>query len=121
MLRSARTTIGIPHTVCSIQAEALDHQLGKLPRTSLHTVSLGSCELSKLSPELSLREMDIQRLLLDMPFKKFAQRGFLSHDRDLARLRFAPALWGRLTAADREHVRKAARTAIERYFDSGRG
>ncbi|WP_254045289.1 DEAD/DEAH box helicase [Thiohalocapsa sp. ML1] len=69
----------------------------------------------------ALSETDIQRLMLDMPFKKFAQRGFLSHDRDLARLRFAPALWGRLADADRERVRTAARTAIERYFDNGRG
>jgi hypothetical protein len=41
-----------------------------------------------------LTEGEIQRLILDMPFKKFARRGFLDYGRDVSRLRFAPALLG---------------------------
>ena len=69
----------------------------------------------------ALTEIEIQRLILGMPFKKFAQKGFLGHDKDLARLRFAPALWSRLSDEDRERVRRAALAAIERYFDGGQG
>ena len=68
-----------------------------------------------------LTEADIQRLLLEMPFKKFAQKGFLRHDKDLAKLRVTPALWSRLSAEDRERVRNAALAAIERYFGARSG
>ena len=54
-----------------------------------------------------------------MPFKKFAQKGFLGHDKDLAKLRFTSALWSRLSAEDRGRVRSAALAAIERYFGAG--
>ena len=39
-----------------------------------------------------LSEGGIQQLMLQMPFRKFAQRGFLDYRRDLARVRFARAL-----------------------------
>ena len=39
-----------------------------------------------------LSEGEIQQLMLQMPFRKFAQRGFLDYRRDLARVRFARAL-----------------------------
>ncbi len=40
-----------------------------------------------------LAETDIRELILTIPFKKFAQLGYLSYDRDASRLRFAPMLW----------------------------
>jgi hypothetical protein len=63
-----------------------------------------------------LTETDIRQLILNMPFKKFAQLGFLSYDRDASRLRFAPALWPRLSLASRDRLRGSADDAVERYF-----
>lgn len=63
-----------------------------------------------------LTEPVMERLILDMPFRKFSQKGFLTHDKDLSRLRFAPTLWSRLTEDDRQRVRRVAGAAIDRYF-----
>jgi hypothetical protein len=63
-----------------------------------------------------LPETDIRQLVLTMPSKKFAQRGFLSYDRDASRLRFAPVLWPKLSLADRERLRGWADEAVARYF-----
>jgi superfamily II DNA or RNA helicase len=63
-----------------------------------------------------LAEADIQRLVLEMPFRKFAQRQFLDYGRDVSRVRFAPVLWKRLTAEDRQRVRAISQEAIDRYY-----
>ena len=63
-----------------------------------------------------LTETDIRQMILTMPFKKFAQRGSLSYDRDASRLRFSPMLWPRLTPADQDRLRGSADDAVERYF-----
>ncbi len=63
-----------------------------------------------------LPETDIRQLILTMPFKKFAQRGFLQYDRDASRLRFASVLWPKLSLADRERLRGSAVEAVARYF-----
>lgn len=53
-----------------------------------------------------LTDSVIRQLILTMPFKKFAQRGFLSYDRDALRLRFAPVLWQRISDKDaRQKIR----------------
>ena len=63
-----------------------------------------------------LTETDIRQLVLTMPFKKFAQRGFLSYDRDASRLRFASALWQRIRDEDaRQKIRDLANTALKAY------
>jgi len=67
-----------------------------------------------------LTEADIQRLILEMPFRKFAQRAFLDYGRDVSRVRFAPVLWKRLTGEDLRKLRDIARRTIERYYASGR-
>jgi hypothetical protein len=64
-----------------------------------------------------LTETDIRQLILTMPFKKFAQRGFLSYDRDASRLRFAPMLWQRIGDEDfRGRIRGLAETALSAYY-----
>jgi hypothetical protein len=75
-----------------------------------------------------LTETDIRQLILTMPFKKFAQRGFLSYDRDASRLRFAPMLWQRIGDEDvRQQIRGLADSALSAYYrrighpDSTRG
>jgi superfamily II DNA or RNA helicase len=64
-----------------------------------------------------LTEMEIQRLILEMPFRKFMQRGFLSYDKDASRVRFAPSLWRGLgDEAALVQVRTLAESAISDYY-----
>ncbi len=63
-----------------------------------------------------LSEGEIQQLMLQMPFRKFAQRGFLGYGRDLARARFAGALWKRLSGEGRERLRVMAEGHLDGYF-----
>lgn len=63
-----------------------------------------------------LSEADIQRLILEMPFRKFSQRGFLDYGRDVSRIRFAPSLWTRLVSEDRQNLRDVSIREIERYY-----
>ena len=64
-----------------------------------------------------LTEADIQRLILDMPFRKFAQRGFLRYDRDASRVRFAPTLWTKLSNdTNLRQVRTLSQDAIANYY-----
>lgn len=61
-------------------------------------------------------EGEIQQPMLQMPFRKFAQRGFMDNGRDLARVRFAGALWKRLSGEDRERLRGWAEGHLDKYF-----
>ena len=63
-----------------------------------------------------LTESEIQRLILEMPFRKFAQRGFIDYARDVSTVRFASALWRRITPASNHRLRDTAKQAIERYY-----
>jgi hypothetical protein len=64
-----------------------------------------------------LTETDIQQLILTMPFKKFAQRGFLSYHRDASRVRFAGVLWQQINAEDvRQQISALAETALDAYY-----
>lgn len=65
-----------------------------------------------------LTDAEIQRLILEMPFRKFAQRGFLDYGRDVSRVRFAPNLWKRLSDADQQRLQDASREAIARYYQT---
>jgi superfamily II DNA or RNA helicase len=65
-----------------------------------------------------LAESEIQRLILEMPFRKFAQRGFVDYARDLSRIRFVPTLWNRLVEQDRQLLREVSLRAIGRYYGS---
>lgn len=63
-----------------------------------------------------LTEMELQRLILEMPFRKFAQRGFLRYDKDVSRVQFAPALWSRLDDETRLKLQNLAESAIDVYY-----
>jgi len=71
---------------------------------------------ARMGQVADLPETEIQRLILEMPFRKFAQRGFLDYGRDVARVRFAPALWKRLTRDDQQWLYTTSQRAIELYF-----
>lgn len=60
---------------------------------------------------------DVQQLLLQMPFRKFSQRGYLDYGRDVSHVRFDRRLWGSLSGSDKEHLRRIARSNIDRYFE----
>ncbi len=63
-----------------------------------------------------LDDADVRRLMLDMPFKKFGQRKFLTHGRDRADIRFEPALWRQLRPEDLARVRTLCAEAIREYY-----
>jgi len=71
---------------------------------------------ARMARVADLSEAEIQALILDMPFRKFSQRGFVDYGRDVSRVRFAPALWSRLTAEDRGRLRETAVAAVGRYY-----
>jgi len=74
---------------------------------------------ARMARVTELTEAEIQRLILEMPFRKFAQRGFLDYGRDVSRVRFASALWRRLTDKNLQQLRKTSQRAIDRYFAVG--
>lgn len=51
--------------------------------------------------------------------RQLAQRAFVDYARDLARVRFAPALWRRLSDEDRGQLRRLAAAGITAYFLRG--
>jgi len=63
-----------------------------------------------------LTEADIRQLILTMPFKKFAQLGFLKYDRDASRLRFDAKLWEQLNPAGLAALRLDADRALDTYY-----
>lgn len=71
---------------------------------------------ARMARVAELSEAEIQQLMLQMPFRKFAQRGFLEYGRDLARVRFVSALWKRLTGGDRDRLRGMAEAHLDGYF-----
>jgi superfamily II DNA or RNA helicase len=73
---------------------------------------------ARMSRVAELTEAEIQRVILDMPFRKFAQRRFLEYDRDVSRVRFASPLWRRLMGYDRQWLRDASRLAADQYLSS---
>ncbi len=59
-----------------------------------------------------------RQVMLAMPFRKFEQKKFLGYDkRDVAFVRFVPALWNRLTGDDRAAVRSACEAKIAEYYE----
>jgi superfamily II DNA or RNA helicase len=75
---------------------------------------------ARMARVAELSETDVQRLILEMPFRKFAQRGFLDYGRDVSRVRFALALWKRLTEQDMQRLHEISRRAVDRYYASVR-
>ena len=71
---------------------------------------------ARMARVAELSEAEIQSLILDMPFRKFAQRGFVDYGRDVSRMRFATSLWSRLNPEDRGRLRETAVAAAGRYY-----
>jgi superfamily II DNA or RNA helicase len=65
----------------------------------------------------SLDDADVQRVLLEMPFRRFEQKHYLRYDRDLAYVRFDPRLWRQLKPADVEQIRMTCESAIVAYYE----
>jgi hypothetical protein len=63
-----------------------------------------------------LEDADVQRVMLDMPFEKFERRRYLRYDRDLAYVRFDPALWRQLRPEDLERLREICNQSISKYY-----
>jgi hypothetical protein len=59
---------------------------------------------------------EIHGIIVSMPLRKFQQRRYLDHARDLAWIQFNPDLWRQLTTADLERVCALCQTSIERYY-----
>jgi superfamily II DNA or RNA helicase len=74
-------------------------------------------ESARMAPVESLSDSDVQRIMLGMPFEKFERRRYLRYDRDLAFVRFDPALWGQLGANDIQSVREVCERSIESYYE----
>jgi len=73
-------------------------------------------------PELRIANLDklsdseIVSIVISMPFKKFQQKHFLEHDRDLAYLKFHPALWKQITQDDLKRLEETCDESIKRYY-----
>jgi hypothetical protein len=74
---------------------------------------------ARMSRVETLDNATVQRIMLEMPFEKFERRKYLRYDRDLAYVKFDPALWRQLTAEDRTVIRATCEDAIRAYFDRG--
>jgi hypothetical protein len=70
----------------------------------------------RMSRFKDLTNPEIQSLIVSMPLRKFQQRRYLDHARDVAWIQFNPDLWRQLNAADIERVRALCQTSIERYY-----
>ena len=72
---------------------------------------------AKMSRVTELDDVEVQRVLLGMPFEKFERRRFLKYDRDLAYVRFDPRLWRQLGADDLQEIRTICQRSIESYYE----
>jgi superfamily II DNA or RNA helicase len=73
--------------------------------------------LAAMARVAELDDAEVQRLMLAKPFEKFERRKYLKYDRDLAYIRFDPALWRRLKEEDRDRLRSLCREAIREYYE----
>jgi superfamily II DNA or RNA helicase len=64
-----------------------------------------------------LGDAEVQRVMLEMPFRRFEQKHYLRYDRDLAYVRFDPRLWRQLGADDRARISETCQAAITSYYE----
>lgn len=68
-------------------------------------------------PDAVLPEV-ARQVMLEMPFRKFEQKKFPGYDKkDVAFVRFAPALWRRLSPDDRAATRSACDAKVTEYYE----
>ena len=70
-----------------------------------------------MSRVTELDDVEVQRVLLGMPFEKFERRRYLKYDRDLAYVRFDARLWRQLGADDLKEIRTICQRSIESYYE----
>jgi superfamily II DNA or RNA helicase len=72
---------------------------------------------AKMNRVAELDDIEVQRVILEMPFEKFERRRYLKYDRDLAYVRFAPPLWRQLEAEDLQQIRATCQKSIQSYYE----
>jgi superfamily II DNA or RNA helicase len=72
---------------------------------------------ARMANVADLSDADVQRVLLEMPFEKFERRKYLKYDRDLAFVRFDPALWRQLKDEDLGKLRQICQQSITNYYE----
>jgi superfamily II DNA or RNA helicase len=71
---------------------------------------------ARMSKTDQLDEVDVQRVMLDMPFEKFERRRYLQYDHDLAFVRFESRLWRQLKPDDLANLRAICQESIRKYY-----
>ena len=64
-----------------------------------------------------LSDADVQRVIVEMPLKKYQQRRYLDYARDVAYVQFNSTLWHQLSKSDLHRVREICRASIESYYE----
>ena len=70
----------------------------------------------RMARAAELNDLQIERVMLGMPFEKFERKRFFRRIKDLSIVRFDEALWRRLTADDKALLRSAAMEQIQAYY-----
>jgi superfamily II DNA or RNA helicase len=72
---------------------------------------------ARLSRVADMTDDEVRDVMLRMPFEKFERRGLLRYDRDLAYVRFEPALWRALAPDDLTRLNALCEESIAAYFE----
>jgi superfamily II DNA or RNA helicase len=72
---------------------------------------------ARMARVAELDDVEVQRVMLGMPFEKFERRRYLKYDRDYAYVRFDPALWRQFKPEDLDRIRSVCREAIAEYYE----
>jgi hypothetical protein len=63
-----------------------------------------------------LTDLQIEQVMLGMPFEKFERKRFFRRLKDLSIVRFEEALWRRLTLIDKANLWSSANEQISKYY-----
>ena len=63
---------------------------------------------------------DVERLILNMPFKRFEDMGFMSHSKHLGTIQINRHIMHRLTNEDVKSLKEFSEAAIKRYFEESK-
>jgi len=72
---------------------------------------------SRISRLSELSDSDITAILISMPFRKFQQKHFFQHGRDLAYICVHRELWRQLDVNDIERLKEICTKSIEEYYN----
>jgi superfamily II DNA or RNA helicase len=74
-------------------------------------------QTARMARVSDLDEIEVQRVLLEMPFEKFERRQYVKYDGDLAYIRFDLALWRQLKPIDLDRLREICSQSITAYYE----